>query len=142
MKATIIKASELKVGDEILCVQVCLIVELAPAIVKGRPLIIRGKPRIDASLVVRPEGDPMSTRFHPDELVTRIDPGEPEPVEVREYWNLEMRASDIAVGRRVHSRESLDHILKNRGASTVTIEHVRETVLSRETVLPEGGGRE
>jgi hypothetical protein len=133
MTPKIIEARELKRGNQILTPygRIDTIIECGPGQHYEKPII----------LIRLKDGRHLyfedSLIYEPDELVTRIDPDDPEPVEVREYWNLGMRAVDRVAGRRVHSRESLDHILKNRGASTVTIEHIRETVLSRETVLPE-----
>lgn len=115
MKATIIRADEVKAGNRILFAkQILKVTEIFP--LGGRTAVwIEFEEHIGKD-------------FGRTELVARIDP---EPVEEREKW----RATCGHV--RCYGSEIQMRHWADAQKDPVAIEHVRETVLSREEIKPQ-----
>ena len=118
MKAKIIHITELKRCD--------IFVTIA-----GRPTRVHEKHVSGGQVMSWPDPDKFPD-FAPGEMVARIDP---EPVKEREFWRVKTESGyqhphENEWEAMVHARElACDEF-------SVVIEHVRETVLSREEVKP------
>jgi hypothetical protein len=121
MRSEIVHLTELKRGDLFVSIE-------------GRILQVHKKHISGGQVMSWPDMEKFPD-FAPGEMVARILP---DPVEEREKWYV--YASDSSgIDRRIYSFEDYDEAIQNaiersRSFSKVEIEHVRETVLSREEV--------